>query len=147
MFGVFHFYSFNPPSVMIGIKPEKYTHELIDLHKEFIINIPTTDQLEKVKICGKLTGKDSEKFKETSFTRQRGKRIKSFLIEECTVNLECKVVHKIEHGGSHTWFIGKIEEVHVDSEYSRSNALMFWLGQFRELGEILEGRKDDEIFL
>lgn len=88
----FHFYSFNPPSVMIGIKPEKYTHELINLHGEFVINIPTTEQLEMVKICGKLSGRDSDKFIEAGFTIQRGKKIKSFLIEECPVNLECKVV-------------------------------------------------------
>lgn len=27
--GAFHFYSFKPSSVMVGIKPEKYTYELI----------------------------------------------------------------------------------------------------------------------
>jgi len=27
--GAFHFYSFKPPSVMVGIKPEKYTYKLI----------------------------------------------------------------------------------------------------------------------
>ena len=33
--GAFHFYSFDPPSVMIGIKPEKYTYELISKKREF----------------------------------------------------------------------------------------------------------------
>lgn len=36
----FHFYSFDPPSVMVGIMPDKYTYELISSQGEFGINIP-----------------------------------------------------------------------------------------------------------
>ena len=45
----FHFYSYNPPSVMVGIKPEKYTYDLIKEHKEFCIYIPKVNQLAMLK--------------------------------------------------------------------------------------------------
>ncbi len=44
----FHFYSFNPASVMVGIKPDKYTHGLIQEKGEFGINLPTVDMLDDV---------------------------------------------------------------------------------------------------
>ena len=34
------------------------------------------------------------------------------LIEQCPVNLECKVLHTLELG-SHSLFVGQVEEVHI----------------------------------
>lgn len=48
----FHFYSFEPPSVMVGMKTEKYSNKLILKKGEFGISIPTKSQLDKVRICG-----------------------------------------------------------------------------------------------
>ncbi len=144
--GAFHFYSFNPPSVMVGIKPEKYTYELINSKKEFAINIPTKKQLDKIHICGTISGRDGNKYIKANLTPQRGNKIDSYIIEECPVNLECKVVHRIDYTGSHKWFIGEIKEVHIDENYARDDALMFWLGQFRNVGEKIEGISNDELF-
>ncbi len=141
----FHFYSYNPPSVMVGIKPEKYTFELIKEMREFGINIPTAEQLDKVKICGTVSGRTEDKYSLADLTKLQSDEIESSLIKECPVNLECKVVHEIEYEGSHKWFIGEIKNVHVNSEYSRRDALMFWLGQFRESGELIEGLLDGEL--
>lgn len=144
--GAFHFYSFTPPSVMVGIKPEKYTYELIMQKKEFGINIPAKDQLDKVLICGELSGRDSDKYEKAGFTPRKGNKIDSCIIEECPVSIECKVVHQIEYEGSHRWFIGEIKEVHMDNAYVRDDALMFWLGQFRTVGQIIEGAASSDIF-
>lgn len=143
--GAFHFYSFNPPSVMVGIKPEKYTYELITKKKEFGINIPTKDQLDKIHICGSVSGRYEDKYKKAGLTPKKGNKIDSYIIEECPVNLECKVVHQIEYEGSHKWFIGEIKEVHIDDKYVRDDALMFWLGQFRTVGEVIEGASNNEL--
>ncbi|SHI20199.1 NADH-FMN oxidoreductase RutF, flavin reductase (DIM6/NTAB) family [Sporanaerobacter acetigenes DSM 13106] len=141
----FHFYSFEPPSVMVGIKPEKYTYELITSSKEFAINIPTKEQLDKIHICGSISGRHVDKYKEASLSPRKGNKINSFLIEECPVNIECQVVHQIDYDGSHKWFIGEIREVHIDENYIRDDALMFWLGQFRTVGEIIEGACNEEL--
>ena len=55
--GAFHFYSFDPPSVMIGIKPKQYSHGLLAQAGEFAVNIPLAAQLEQVELCGKLSGR------------------------------------------------------------------------------------------
>jgi len=143
--GAFHFYSFNPPSVMVGIKPEKYTYGLIIEKMEFGINIPTKEQLDKIHICGTFSGKDGDKYQKSGLTARKGNKIDSCIIEECPVSLECQVVHQINFKGSHRWFIGEIKEVHIDENYTRDDALMFWLGQFRTVGQIIEGAGNDEI--
>nr|WP_132996346.1 flavin reductase family protein [Sporanaerobacter acetigenes] len=141
----FHFYSFEPPSVMVGIKPEKYTYELITSSKEFAIDIPTKEQLDKIHICGSISGRHVDKYEKASLTPRKGDKINSFFIEECAVNIECQVVHQIDYEGSHNWFIGEIREVHIDENYIRDDALMFWLGQFRTIGEIIEGACNEEL--
>ena len=105
----FHFYSFKPPSVMVGIRPKSLTFELISQKGEFGINIPAREQLDVVRICGSVSGRKEDKFKKTGLTPQNGKVIDSFLIKECPVSLECRVVHQVNYEGSHKWFIGQIE--------------------------------------
>ena len=133
----FHFYSFIPPSVMIGIIPRNWTYSLISRDKEFGINIPKNDQLEKVKICGSKSGKEDEKFQLTGFTPFKGEVIKSSLIEDCPVNLECELMHEVQYEGSHRWLIGEIKAVHIDDNYLRDDALMYWLGEYRTVGKVI----------
>lgn len=137
----FHFYSFEPPSVMVGIIPKNLTYELIRENGEFGINIPTSDQLDITDICGSVSGRKKDKYKEAGLTPLKGKVIDSNLIAECPVNLECRVVNEINYDGTHRWFIGEILTVHVDQDYTRDKALMYWLGEFRSVGEILQKSK------
>ncbi len=143
--GAFHFYSFKPPSVMVGIKPEKYTYELITEKREFSINIPTKNQLDMIHICGTVSGRNEDKYQKSGLTPRKGNKINSCIIEECPVSLECQMVHEIDYEGSHKWFVGEIKEVHIDENYTRDDALMFWIGQFRTVGQIIEGASNDEI--
>lgn len=134
----FHFYSFKPPSVMVGIMPQTYTYALINKANEFGINIPTAEQMELVRTCGSISGRDvSDKYRKASVTPFRGSRIKSCLIQECPVNLECVVVHKVGFRGTHQWFVGDIRAVHIDDTYTRDLPLMYWSGEYRKVGELL----------
>ncbi len=134
----FHFYSLGPqPSVMVGIKPEQHTCSLINTYREFGINLPTKDQIEIVRICGSVSGKNEDKYRLSGVTPFKGKHISSYLIEECPVNLECSVVYEIPVPGSHRWFIGQVQAVHVASDYTRDHALTYWSKEFRSMGEVL----------
>jgi flavin reductase (DIM6/NTAB) family NADH-FMN oxidoreductase RutF len=137
--GAFHFYSFKPPSVMVGIIPEQYTYELINRENEFGVNIPTAEQIELVRTCGSVSGRDvNDKYARAGVTPFRGTRIKSYLIDECPVNIECVVVHRVGYGGTHQWFVGEIQAVHIEDTYTRDQPLMFWSGEYRKVGEFLE---------
>jgi flavin reductase (DIM6/NTAB) family NADH-FMN oxidoreductase RutF len=134
----FHFYSFTPPMVMVGIRPEKYSYELLNREKEFGINVPRADQIELVRYCGKVSGRNTRKYLEAKATPRKGSVIRGYLIEECPLNLECVVVHQVDYKGSHQWFIGEVKAVHMDESYQREQALMYWNKEYRRVGELLE---------
>ena len=137
--GAFHFYSVKPPSVMVGIVPNRHTYELIDKENEFGINIPTSDQIKLVNTCGTVSGRDvDDKYRKAGVTPFQGNKIKSHLIKECPLNLECVVVHRVNFKGTHQWFVGEIKEVHIDDTYTRDQPLMFWDGEYRKVGKLLE---------
>ena len=137
--GAFHFYSFKPPSVMVGIMRDKYTYTLINEWGEFGVNIPRAEQIPLVRLVGSVSGRDvDDKYSKAGVTPFPGVKIKSHLVKECPLNLECRVVHKVDFPGSHQWYVGEIRAVHVDDDYKRDQALTFWSGEYRKVGEYLE---------
>lgn len=104
-----------PPIIAVGIRPTRYSHGLIKSNKEFVVNIPTTKILRESDYCGVSSGKNVEKFSETKLTKQKAENVKSPLIKECPVNIECKLKEVIPLG-AHDLFLGEIVQVHVDNE-------------------------------
>ena len=123
---------------MVGIMPERYTYELITREKEFGVNIPTRDQIALVRTCGSVSGRDVDKYAKAGVTPFRATKIESYLIQECPLNLECKVVHQVGYEGTHRWYIGEILAVHVNETYCHDQSLMFWSGEYRQVGALLE---------
>jgi len=123
---------------MVGIVPKRYTYELIHESNEFGINIPRADQIDIVRICGTVSGRGGvDKYKEAGVTPFKSTVIKSYLVEECPLNLECEVVHVIDFKGTHQWFVGEVKAVHIDEDYDSEQALMFWNRDYRKVGEFL----------
>ena len=133
----FSFFSFQPkPAIMVGIRPQTYTYELLQQAKDFGVNIPSIEQLEIVRWVGSVSGRDEDKFARAELTPMKGKKIESVLIEECPVNLECKIVHQVKYAGSHHWFVGEIIAAYIDDAYRRDDAIMYWIREYRKVGEI-----------
>ena len=87
----------------------------------------------------KFFGNDVDKFKETGLTPIEAKKIRAKLIQECPVNLECKVIHEISppegFQGTHTWFIGSVEAAYIDENYDKTQALLYWQKKYRLVSE------------
>ncbi len=103
----------DPPTLGLGIRPHRYSYELIEDAGEFVVNIPTVDLLKETDYCGMVSGKDVDKFSETGLTPEPAEKIKPPLIRECPVNIECILKKKI-HLGVHDLFLGEIVSVHLD---------------------------------
>ena len=97
----------------------------------------TAEQLEIARVCGAVSGRDEDKYRKAGVTPQKGSVIDSYLIAECPVSIECQVVHEIQYEGSHKWFVGQIQAAHIDEDYTRDMALMYWFWEYRGVGEIL----------
>jgi flavin reductase (DIM6/NTAB) family NADH-FMN oxidoreductase RutF len=101
--------------VMISIRPSRYSHGIIKETGEFVVNVPPSEIVEKVDICGIVSGKNVDKFKEAGLTAVPATVVSSPLIDECTISLECKVT-EIVPLGVHDMFLGEIVATHVAEE-------------------------------
>ncbi|MHA1299780.1 MAG: flavin reductase family protein, partial [Candidatus Helarchaeota archaeon] len=109
--------SFKPSIVAISIAKNRYSLKLLQQVEEFVINVPSREIIKEVLYCGRNSGKNVDKFKETSLTALPAKNVQPPIIKECVGFLECQVIKK-EQVGDHTVFFGKVLNSYVKKEYS-----------------------------
>jgi len=132
-----------PPKIGIGIHKTRHSTEIIERSGEFVVNIPGESILEKTDYCGCVSGKEVDKFSKTGLTKEPANKVKTSLIKECPVNLECVVREKLDLG-SHRLFVGEIVEAHVDEgildgkgnlDFSKAAPVLFNAGEYWALGK------------
>lgn len=102
-----------PLTIGISIRPSRYSHRLISETREFVVNLPTIEITAATDYCGVHSGADVDKFAETGLTPEPASIVKTPLIRECPVNIECRV-RDILPMGSHDVFVGEALAVHVE---------------------------------
>ena len=136
-----------PPMISVAIRHVRHTLKGIKQNMTFSVNIPSADMVTETDYCGITPGTKADKAKDCNFEVFYGKLETAPLIEQCPVNLECKVAHMLELG-SHMLIIGKIEETHVSescitdgrADVSKIKPLIFTMSpvsQYQALGEVI----------
>jgi flavin reductase (DIM6/NTAB) family NADH-FMN oxidoreductase RutF len=129
----------------LGVRPSRHSHGLITEVGEFVVNLPTADQVEWVDYCGTVSGRDEDKWEACGFTRDSGAEVKVPLIAECPVNLECRLDRTVSLG-SHDLFIGHVVSVQMDEavldergrfEVTKARPLAYLNGDYHRVGEQL----------
>lgn len=133
----------DPAMVSISVRPERYSHDIIEETGEFVINLVTKALTYATDYCGVRSGRDVDKFKEMNLTPLPSKMIDAVGIEESPVNIECKVV-EVKKLGSHDMFIAEVVNVTVDDRYmdesnkfnlNDSDLVAYSHGEYFTLGE------------
>lgn len=106
----------DPAMVSISVRPERYSHSIIEDSGEFVINLVTEKLVRACDWCGVRSGRDYDKFRDTGLTEYVSEYMDTPAIAESPVNIYCKVI-KTERLGSHDMFIGEVVGVTVDDEY------------------------------
>jgi flavin reductase (DIM6/NTAB) family NADH-FMN oxidoreductase RutF len=101
-----------PPMVSVSIRPQRYTFHGMIASREFSINIPSVDQVKEADYCGITSGAKVDKVAVCGFKIFYGALKNAPLIEQCPVNLACRLEHVLELG-SHQLVIGVVQETHV----------------------------------
>ena len=109
-----------PPMLSIAIRPERLSYEYIKETMEFTINLPTRRLTRETDYCGVRSGRDIDKIKEMGFTLKDGKEVCSSYIEECPVNIECRVKSIIPLG-THDLFLAEVLCSHIDEKLMDEN--------------------------
>ncbi|MFP4573716.1 MAG: flavin reductase family protein [Desulfobacterales bacterium] len=105
----------NPPMVTVAIQPSRYTYKGIKENSTFSINVPSEELVKAADYCGIVSGAGKDKAADCGFSVFYGRLKTAPLIEQCPVNLECKVVHTLNLG-SHYLIVGQVEETYVSED-------------------------------
>lgn len=134
----------NPAMLYISVRPERHSYQMIKESGEFVVNLTTQALAHVTDYCGVRSGKDVDKWKETRLTRGKANALAfAPIIEECPVNIECKVT-EIKELGSHDMFIAEVVSVQVSEEYMDENGkfclnetglMAYSHGEYLSLGE------------
>jgi flavin reductase (DIM6/NTAB) family NADH-FMN oxidoreductase RutF len=105
----------NPPAVTIALQHHRYSLKGIRQNMTFSVNIPSQDLVKETDYCGMVSGAKTDKVKDCGFKVFYGKLATAPLIEQCPINLECKVVHILDMG-SHALVVGEVAEVYASDD-------------------------------
>lgn len=115
--------SYDPPMIMVGIVPSRYSYDIIKNSDCFVVNIATVDNKEIYEYLGKVSGRDEDKFAVKNIETENGKVVNAAIIKECPINIECSIVDSIMTG-SHEMFVGKVEYVHAKEDLVNDKGLL-----------------------
>jgi flavin reductase (DIM6/NTAB) family NADH-FMN oxidoreductase RutF len=101
-----------PPMISVAIGYRQHTLKGIKESMAFSVNIPSTDMVTETDYCGLTHGSQADKTEVCRFEVFYGETEGAPLIEQCPLNMGCKVQHMLDLG-SNWLIIGRIEETQV----------------------------------
>ena len=110
----------SPAMVCVSIRPERYSHDIIQETGEFVINLTTQELVRAMDYCGVRSGRDVDKFRELHLDEEEAAFVKAPLIAQSPVNIECRVTQVLPLG-SHDLFLAQVLAVDVDDRYLNEN--------------------------
>ena len=81
------------PIFITLVRPSRYTYEFIEDSHEFTVNVPTEEMRRWVGICGKVSGRDVDKFQDHDVAVSAGQDCSAVTIDACPMVYECRAVH------------------------------------------------------
>lgn len=121
--------SFNPPMLAVSIGFRRESYRMIMESGEFVVNVPSSKLAREVLLCGTISGRDFDKFKEAKLTAASARKVRAPIVAECLAHLECKVEKAIETG-DHMVFIGRVLEAYAEEDFAeRKKEVLLYLGE------------------
>lgn len=108
--------------IYIGSQGSRYTNIGIKENKYFSVNIPSEEQMQETDYVGLVSGRNTDK--STVFKSFFGAIEKAPMIEECPVNMICKLI-QTAHLPNRDIFFGELIETYVNEECSTDGVIDF----------------------
>ncbi len=107
--------SSHPEYITISINKKRYSHSLIVNSGALVVNIINEDLINAADYCGSHSGKSIDKFDDCRLATSSGTFVDAPLIDNCPINIECKVENIIDLG-SHDLIVGKVLVKWINSD-------------------------------
>jgi flavin reductase (DIM6/NTAB) family NADH-FMN oxidoreductase RutF len=107
-----------PRQIAFSVNLDHYTCDLLLKEGECTLAWPGKDMLGGLLQCGSVSGLNTDKFELTGWKLVPARYVGSGLIENCIVNIECRVKDRLETG-DHMLFVCSVLEGHVLEDDAR----------------------------
>lgn len=77
---------------VLPVRTDKYSYEVVKKSRSFAVSVPTTDMRNEIVLCEHMSGYNVNKFDALHLHPQRAKKIPAYVLSECGLILECKVL-------------------------------------------------------
>jgi flavin reductase (DIM6/NTAB) family NADH-FMN oxidoreductase RutF len=121
------------PVFVVFVRPSRYTHRILEEAGDFTVNVPARGMEDAVSKCGTVSGRRTDKFKETGLEPAPSRRVRSPIVRQCIAHLECSVVYRSSidesrvpeavkpsaypKGDYHDVYFGEVLEAYADEDY------------------------------
>ncbi len=107
--------SYDPPMVMVGIVPSRYSYNMIKESECLVVNIASQKNKAMFDYLGSVSRRDENKLKVIQAKTKKAVKVDAPILCDCPVNIECKIVDSITTG-SHEMFACTVEYIHADDD-------------------------------
>ncbi len=98
----------DPPQIGIAPAHEHVAGELVDLHGEFVLNVPTTRMVEGFDRVDMTSSRVGDKFTLSGFTAGQAVAVDAPTVEESPIHVECRVFDRHEVPPSRALFLADV---------------------------------------
>jgi len=121
-----------PPMLAIALTPKRYSTAAIRQSKCFTVAYPSEEIAKDTLFFGTHSGRDTDKFAETSCKYSPADKIDSVILDDAAANFECVLEGELT-AGDHIIFVGKVIACHINSENKKR---LYTVGPNHELGGV-----------
>ena len=107
--------SSEPLSLMVAVRPERWTHDALLERKAFTVSIASESITAAADFMGIASGRRYDKFAMAGLTAVKAEKVDAPYVGECPVVLECALSQTVKLG-VHTMMIGEILDVKADED-------------------------------
>jgi flavin reductase (DIM6/NTAB) family NADH-FMN oxidoreductase RutF len=99
--------SVNPPLLAFAIRPQRYSHELLQENPAFVVNALAYERAVEVLFCGRCSGRDVDKLATARLTPVDAQAVNVPAIGEALAHVECEVEAEYP-AGDHVIVVGRV---------------------------------------
>jgi flavin reductase (DIM6/NTAB) family NADH-FMN oxidoreductase RutF len=83
------------PVLTIAVTPLRYSWRFLEQGDDFTIAVPDDSLREAVALCGRISGRDGDKFAAAGLTPVPGAEVHAPSVRECPLNIECRIYARV----------------------------------------------------
>ena len=120
------------PVFTVLVRPSRHSYSRLEQISDFTVNVPPGELSAAVAQCGRISGREHDKFKESQLTPLPSREVRSPIIKECVVHYECRILHRNDlvpealaqsvrdqcypRGDFHRFYYGEIVAAYADDD-------------------------------